>query len=490
MIKIQSGLPFYKKPAFLLFLVLLAFLIKGVLFSALLPFLQGFDEDKHFAEVQFNAEPKEKTWPITNTGKPIQGTNYNKLEKFNISEEEINTADITRFSSLRMHELNSQIFSDDQYGEREKEILEMPWKKYIDKYPPVLTGHGTLYYTLTSPVSKFFWEKDIFIRIAALRIFSLIFGLATIVFFYLTAKKIGFSEKISALLSAILAFQPLFTQTSATINTDNLLTLTFTIFIFGGVSMLKDGLNWKNSSFILIGIIAGIFTKGPSLVMIPVFLLFFLYALYKKFNHKKKYFIISGIFFIISVVVFLYFSPYTIRSVVFTNDSQKFQSVSQSFKKYIDKSFSDFKEYEISYWGNFGLLNAPISPDLIYLIWAIEGISFLGLLYYLFKKYPPSFFQPDKKIILFLLSLTIALQFGIRFADWRIFNIYGKIVLKNPGRYFLPTIACHILLVAIGYLVIWRKEKSYENFLKLLLVLMVSLLFYSVFNIIIPRYYL
>lgn len=490
--KFQS-LTFWKKPGFILALILAVFFLKGVFMASLLPFLQGFDEDKHFATVQYYAEPEEKTWPIEQTGKTSHGTNYNDLNTFNFSEEEIKTSKVLNFGSLRINSLNTQPFVDGQFGEEEKSINQLPWQKYIDKYPPTLTGHQPFYYLITSPILKTLWEKDIFTRFFTIRLFSILLGIITLLLTYFIAKKIGFSEKLSLLITAILSFQPLFSQTSATINTDNMLILNFTLFIFGGISIIRNGIDWKNFVITTGALLMAIFTKAPGVVLVPVAYFLFLYAFYKQCGLKKNVFIIRAILITLILLMAAYFiSPYSLSTILVSlGKSSEFSSFSESIIAYITDTAGKFRSFELSYWGIFGLNNAPVSSNFLYVIWPIEAISFLGLIVYLFKKYPSSyFFNPNKKIIVFLLSVTLALQIGIRFADWRYFDTSGALILKTFGRYFIPSIVSHILLIALGFLVIFKKRKAYENFLKLMLILMAALFTYSIFNIIIPRYYL
>lgn len=491
MVKFQSFVNFCKKPGLILTLILIVFILKGAIFATLLPFLQGFDEDKHLATVQYYAEPKEKTWPITDTGESSHGTNYNDLNTFNFSEEEISTSKVVNFGSLRINSLNTYPFIEGIYGDGEQTITEMPWQKYIDKYPPTLTGHGHVYYILTAPIVKLFWGKDIFTRFSAIRLISVLFGVLTVLLTFFIAKKIGFSQKISLLIAAITAFQPLFSQTSATINTDNLLISLFTLFIFGGVSMLKDGINWRNFVVVITATVAGAFTKAPGVAMLPVAYFLFLYAFYKKFPIKKAYFILGAIIF--SIFIFFLISsisPYSLKTIMVSSQTSHFNSTTESITNYLTTSFKKFTSTELSYWGIFGLLNAPISRNFLYIIWPIEIIALFGLVIYLFKKKADSFFSPDKQTIIFLLAVTIALQFAVRFADWRFFDSSGKWILRTFGRYFIPTLVSHILLIILGYRVFFKKEKSYENFVKIIFVMMILLLVYSIFNIIIPRYYL
>jgi hypothetical protein len=271
-----------------------------------------------------------------------------------------------------------------------------------------------------------------------------------------------------------------------------MLTLDFTLFIFGGIWILRNGINWKNFSIATIAIAMAILTKAPGVVLVPIAYFLFLYAFYKKSGPNKSVFIKRTILVtLVLILAAVIFSPYFLDSLLLSGRVSEFTSLSQSLSGYFSATAKKFSSFELSYWGNFGLNNAPMSPNVLYIIWPIEAISFLGLIVYLFKKYPASyFFNPGKRIIVFLMAVTLALQIGIRFADWRYFDAYGSLVLKTFGRYFMPTVVSHILLITLGYLVIFRRERVYENFLKLLLILMTVLFYYSIFNIIIPRYYL
>ena len=83
------------------------------------------------------------------------------------------------------------------------------------------------------------------------------------------------------------------------------------------------------------------------------------------------------------------------------------------------------------------------------------------------------------------------LQLAIRFYDWRVFDTTGKIVIGTPGRYFLPTLIPHliILVTGLGFL-ITKNKTQFTTLLKALALSMILLCLYAVFDVIIPRYYL
>ena len=61
-------------------------------------------------------------------------------------------------------------------------------------------------------------------------------------------------------------------------------------------------------------------------------------------------------------------------------------------------------------------------------------------------------FLPKKKYVLFLIGMVVALELGIRVADWHVFSGSGsmKYSLGTPGRYFLPNLEAQIILIATG----------------------------------------
>jgi hypothetical protein len=113
----------------------------------------------------------------------------------------------------------------------------------------------------------------------------------------------------------------------------------------------------------------------------------------------------------------------------------------------------------------------------------------IGLIYFLASKKRPEFL-PDKKYVIFLIAMVIALQLGIRTADWKIFMSSDNLDLGTPGRYFLPNLASHIILLFVGLGAFLRKERYFQYSLIIGLILMFSFSMYLTFNVIIPRYYL
>ena len=128
-------------------------------------------------------------------------------------------------------------------------------------------------------------------------------------------------------------------------------------------------------------------------------------------------------------------------------------------------------------------------PLLIFL-WFLESLAYAGLIFFLLSKKTPTYL-PSKKIIYLSLGIILSLQLAIRFYDWRTFDITKQILIGTPGRYFLPTILPHFVILVTGFGFLFTKNRAqFTLLLKTLSLGMLLLSMYAVFNVIIPRYYL
>ena len=142
-----------------------------------------------------------------------------------------------------------------------------------------------------------------------------------------------------------------------------------------------------------------------------------------------------------------------------------------------------------TYWGSLGWFSNAIDQNFTNFVWTIQTISVVGIILFLFSKKKLDFL-PEKKYVVFLVGMIIALQFGIRMADWKVFMGAGELELGTPGRYFLPNLVSHIALVFVGLGYLLQKENRFKNALLVGLIAMLSFSMYLTFNIILPRYYL
>lgn len=471
----------------ILTLILTTFFLKELFFIAIIPFLRGPDELAHYATTQYRSEPSELKWGFISD----YDENGKKIRDKYFSEEIQKTYELIGAAGT------AAIFSENSYdGRGESEIDKNQWSHIFEKYPPKVTDYPPLYHDYsTSILEKVFINYDIFIRIFFIRSFSIVLGLMVVLFSYLIADKMSFSKKESLLVAAIVSFQPMLSATAAIINPDMMLIAAFTIFIYGAVSGLRDGINWKNALIIILSAIAGVLTKGPGLTLVILCYPLLAYLIYKKIHINKskfaKYFAIFSL--LILLAAFLVTPKPYLQTITRFGESSHFDSKAESLYKYLEKfTFRKdrFMFTGVSYWGNFGSLEAELPDKVIESIWWIEGISALGIILLLLYKKVNREYLPEKKYIIFLILTISVLQLAIRFYDWRVFDLNGKALISTPGRYFLPNVAAHMILVMYGLGFFFKERLNFEIMLKTILVLMVILNIYSVFIIIIPKFYL
>jgi hypothetical protein len=190
---------------------------------------------------------------------------------------------------------------------------------------------------------------------------------------------------------------------------------------------------------------------------------------------------------------------------------------------YINKSFSKIYGSSRDYWGGLGWKANNLTIWYIRIIWLIEYIAWSGLVFWQMARVKKikqllnkviNYFGINKektihgkqcrklskkhaKYFYFFLVAIISLQMGIHIADWKMFVDTGSLSLGTPGRYWLPNIVPHFVLLAFGLKVVTHlfrstkiKRKYFDLSLLAFMILMILYWSYEIFDIIIPRFYL
>lgn len=475
-----------KNPISLISLLLVAFFLKGVFLATLFPMFTGQDEARHYNSIQYLNEPEDKAWE--KKSKKAK-TNCDIFSDYNFSEEIQNTGTASGIDDIRSGLYNTVDFSDTSEGKNEQEILERKWRPYnLLKYPDAVIG--SLYHTITAKIEKALSRENILVRFYSVRIFSVFLGMIAVLFTFLIARALGFNQLISTLFATLVAFQPKFSMYMTNINYDTLLIPLFFLFTWGGILSLRDGPNRKNISVMITAIALGIFTKGTAVILFVVFVGLVGFHLFKKAKNLKKVLISAtlfvGFFFIAN---FFLETKYSLAGLLPFKGSVAGTFV--SLGDYLDESLTlgRFSLSSRTYWGSLGWNDDFIVNNLTDILWPIEIIATIGLILFLFTKNRPDFL-PEKKLVFFLITMIIALQLGVRMADWNVFISAKSLDLGTPGRYFLPNLASHLILVFVGLGMLLGKREYFKNILLGGVILMFFFSLYLTFNVILPRFYL
>lgn len=532
--------------------ILLLFVMKGLVLSFLIPIFQNPDEQTHYGTIQhWAASEEEKGLERRSLNQPYDA---NDIRTSNLPEEMVRSAYLGKFDEIKFEKQNMQDFSDPRI---ENEIIENEWKRYVDTEPTTLSGTKSVYYLVASWLERIFSNESIFVRIFSSRMLAVVFGVATVLLAYLIARKIGFSDRVSLLLTTLVAFQPMLSITAAQVNIDIALIFSFSLFLYAGVCILRDGLGWKNALLAVFAATLGVFSKGPGILLVAMLYPLFAWGAYRKYiessimdsrlparnashidaggrgnDKKKRFFVYLALATIMTAgIAFLAVPKEYLTSITNTSVSSEFDSPLKSLEKYFDKTtdMGEFRDTSLAYWGHFGWLDAPIPRWMLSIINWVEIIGFVAILLYLLTpvilakagirrllsswipdqvRDDKAGWVPERKYLVFFLGMILFLQFAIRFYDWRVFDAAGKILIGQPGRYFLPNIIGHLILVSVGLgiAISWVRvavgifsnktetmfdsEKDFELVMKVLALGMILLGFYAIVNVIIPRYYL
>lgn len=488
-------------PVFLLTFILLAFFSKGVFLVVLQPLFTGQDEARHYNSVQVLAEPIDFSSQQRATPVLVEQEKDN-LATYRFSEEIRQTATATDNHLLRSDIFNTIRFSDTVLGREEALIEAKSWStlNYTNlktEYYPDAVRSTIFYHQIVAFIESAFSDESILVRFHLIRLFSVILGTIAVLFAYLTARTIGFSTTVSLITTAIIAFQPRFSLYLSQINYDTLLIPLFFLFTYASARIIRDGFTPTNVFLLMGAIIPALFTKATGTLLIVMALALIIPYFWKKLHslentHFRHILLTSLTLISVGVVTYLYLH--------FFGSHLSFSQKISTLWVYLSKtlSFQGVFWPSETYWGTIGWTESwfiRFAPSFIFLI---ELAATLGLcLLFISRRmksdaYPP--FLPSKKQILFLILIIFTLQLGVRFADWHTYIEVGSMArsLGTPGRYFIPALLAHILLLSagLGALLHYFGKARYFYFTLILILAFISCLtLHIIFNAILLRYY-
>ena len=500
-----------KSAKFILFIILTAFLFRGIFLVAVFPIFRGQDEARHYNTIQYLANDKQKECQDKINKQDLESRQDKQdLSTYRYSDEIREVALVSQNKQVRGSYYDKIIFTNNLNGLGEKKFKQQQHSKTQHLCPPDIASsmfnkdNLGIYHKSLRGVENLLINKNIFIRYDVLRIISVLLGIIFLYLAYRIFSVVGFSKRQSLILIAIISFQPKLAIYFTNINYDVFLIPIWTWFVLLGVRILKSGWNIWQGAGLLILFVLGIKTKPTAVALIGVVIYLIIYSLWK--NKKKiKY---GKILLSVAVAVSIFSIYFISRKVdvltLFTTNS---------LGLYLGKSFSKIYGSSRDYWGAIGWSGSIWPMIYVKIIWLVEWVAWLGLGMFIVCLWVKNYakaqslqfckgwtfvkLQKQKKYLWFMLVSILALQVGIRLADWKVFMESGSLILGTPGRYWLPNIVPHFVLLAMGLKSIWGflknkqlREKYFELSLLMFLVLMILYWSYEVFSIIIPRFYL
>ncbi len=501
----------YKSSKFILLIILTAFLFRGIFLVAVFPIFKGQDEARHYNTIQYLSTGKNKVCQNELNKQELKNKqNKRDLSTYRYSDEIRETALISQNKQIRGNYYDKIVFTNGFNGLGEEKFKQQKHSKTQHLCPPDIAtsmfnkDNLSVYHKFLKYIESALVDTNIFVRYDTLRIISVLMGALFLYLSYQIFLTVGLSKKQSLILTTIISFQPKLAIYFTNINYDVFLIPIWTGFVLLGVRILKSGWSiWRGLGLLTLFVL-GVKTKPTAVALLGLVIYLIIYSLWRNRKRIKHGKLLLGVAVAISILGVYFISKKVDILTLFTTSS---------FELYLGKSFSKIYGSSRDYWGAIGW-NGSIWP-MIYakIIWFVEWMAWIGLIIFIicqwFKIFAKVQFlqfckgstfvklQKQKKYLWFMLVGIISLQIGIRVADWKIFTESGSLALGTPGRYWLPNIVPHFVLLAMGLKVITEffkskrlREKYFELSLLAFLVLMVLYWSYEVVDIIIPRFYL
>jgi 4-amino-4-deoxy-L-arabinose transferase-like glycosyltransferase len=475
-------------------LILALTALKGVLWSAAIPLWQGPDEDRHFSTVQFIAEHKRL---------PGEGEIYH-------DDENVIAGELAEVSRLWYNPEIRQTFGPGDEGPNEAAIaaLDPSLRTSTERGKITLALHlPPLYYLMGVPLYRLAYAGDILTRVYVVRQLSVLLGVGAVACAYLVAREVFPERRLMWFTVPVLvSFQPMFTFVNAVVNTDALLVFVFCALIYTTVRVLKTRLTLglALATGALLG--AGLLTKPFILAMaVPCALLVAWEMIRGRGRRGRVLLYLGGM----AIVVALVWSPWIAHSArlgnspFYANPIRTGQLVVKNpFTDYalgrylIDYGLSLLGGTWVSFWGNFGWIEAPLDTPLYLALYALCALALVGLGLYLARRIRARGSGPggqegagSEAGLLGYLALCAVAVVGtlgaINYYSWRARGVGGGI----QGRYYLGAIVPMVVLLAVGLLDLlperWRPVGHW-----LLCWGMILLNGVALFQIVLPRYYL
>lgn len=441
-------LRFFTVKNYTLYLFMFVVLFKEILFSLIVPMWHGPDEQAHFAQVSFFAENNHMA----------SGAGNDLSNEILISEKLLGTdRDERGNNKFTFHPEYRIDYTNNLIGVHEKEIQNIPLnergayeKQEAARYPP-------LYYLIGAQPYKIFYSSDLIMRLYAVRLISILCGVGIALIAFLISKELFPKNKLYQYTSTIfVAFHPMLSFVSSTVNSDNLFNLLFALFIYLNLLVVRQGVRIKNLVLLLISFSFMAVTKPQFILGLPLLGVSVFLSLFYFYNLRTITVMKVTLGMIISVIVGIWI-------IRITNLIDLFQSTlyPQSFSTgYISGtkslSFIQFFQQTVThtyaevvpwYWGIFNWLGVALPRDVNRVINRLMIISGLGLGVKFFVMIKNR--SKESILIIFLVVTSLTYFLGITIFNY-FFTLSHGFPFGIQGRYYFPTITAHMMLLFIG----------------------------------------
>ncbi len=424
-------------------ILLITAFLNGLVWIILTPIWQYPDEQSHFAQVQNIAEKS-----------IIIGYSRNTSYEIALSEDIMETSrDSLGNNQFTYHPEFKINYSQTTKGLRENEIISLPKLSRVEFVKTEATSNPPLYYILSAYFYKSFNNASLFSRIFAVRLFSLLIFIGTILISFQIGKLVFQKNNILTLtLTSLIAFKPMLIYTSTGILPDTLTNFLFSAVIFYSFKILNEKFEKKDFLILIAVLFAGFITRQQFYISTIIIIFPILVLILTRKNTIKPF-----IFLMISIASFLYIAYPLLNSISLLKyfriaDFYIFLDTKISFNSFVNFAILSckrtFSEATPWFWGIYKWLSLSL-PPIYYQI--INRIVFIAIFGFLLKSFIVVKEKDYKQLKTLLFLVWVPVIYFITLMVWNFF-FFSKngFSFGIQGRYYFPVIVPIITILLIG----------------------------------------
>lgn len=428
-------------------LVILFFLFSAlnlVIFSMAVPIWHGPDEQAHFGQVANNGEFNRTLYGL----KTLNGEIYDSEVLLGTLRDEKGNNKFTFHPEFRIE------YTSTSTGLYESSLSAIPISRRQTLVSNESTVYPPLFYIVSSYFYKFGYSFDLLNRVYLTRVFGIMLGVFNLYIVYLFSKELFPSSKLKQItLCMMVAFQPMLNFVFATVNSDNLFNVYFTLCLFLGFLIIKKGLNLSYVLSLVLLLLIGPSIKPQFVLILPIWmlaLLINLFCFWKKRQNRNLTLSLLGIMFFLPIGVIIVqslFNIVLISTLKFLNTGGEKVVTFPTFLR--TSLYRTYHETIPWYWGVFDWLGVTLPRVVNRTLNYLLVISVIGGFVYVVKQLKLRSLQ-NLAMYSYLVLATLIYYFGIVTFDFLYTNSSGGISIGMQGRYFFPVLLAHMSLILIG----------------------------------------
>lgn len=458
---------FQKSPHRLIIALLVASLLNGVSWAALIPIWHTPDEQAHFAQASDVASIGYRPNPGKSTSEEIVMS-----EKFlGTFRDERGNNKFTYHPEYRIPYTNSIV------GLYEQDITDLPVELRTVFVTNEATGYPPLYYLIVAGINRASWGSDLISLVFLSRLITVLLTTLGVFIVYLLAREVLISWIWAVEAATLVAFHPMWKFVGSGVTSDALFNILYPLLVLLLVKFIKNPSPHLFWLFLASSALA-IATKFQSIFLIMLaepFLLVACMTQKKKLRRLERWCAFS----LISLSVLFFVGAFLENSnanlshlVKFLPNFVRFPELGHlldlpkhpTFGEYIHSlSLELYRQTFPWYWGVYRWLSLTLP------LWTYRTIkvfllgSLIGLVWGIWHKTLPSIIQ--KTPFLLLILSTISYATGLLLWNFFYWKNHG-FSLGIQGRYFFPNLPEHMIILIVGLLaLIQNKARALIPFL-------------------------